>query len=235
MLQLVLYSIAFTYLDHDISHMYQVQQWYSEKMIDLTLSNLKKNGFDAHGLHSKEEALKTLLEIIPVNARVGVGGSVTVREIGLVESLLKRGTPVADHWRSDLTQAQKREIRRSQLICDIFVSSTNAVTTDGKLVNADGTGNRVASMIFGPRKVIIIAGANKIVKGIDEAMDRIRNVAGPMNAKRLNSKSPCGTAGLCTEEECETPDRLCNVITILERRPNETETTVLLVAESLGY
>jgi len=204
-------------------------------MIDLTLSNLKKNGFDARSLHSKEEALKTLLGMIPVDANVGVGGSVTVREIGLIEALLKRGTPVADHWRSDLTQAEKRDIRRSQLTCDVFVSSTNAVTIDGKLVNADGTGNRVASMIFGPRKVIIIAGANKIVKGIDEAIVRIRELAAPMNAKRLNSKSLCGTTGLCTEEKCDSPDRLCNVITILERRPNETETTVLLVNENLGY
>jgi L-lactate utilization protein LutB len=222
-------------MNFNSSHMYQAQQWHIEKMIEITSSKLKKNGFNALYVPSKEEALKTLLEMIPLGAKVGVGGSVTVRELGLIEALLKRGTPVADHWRSGLTQAEKRDIRRSQLTCDVFISSTNAVTMDGKLVNVDGTGNRVASMIFGPRKVIIVAGANKIVKDLDAALFRIRNVAAPMNARRLNHKSPCGTTGLCNEEECDSNERLCNIITILERRPSETETTVLLVGEKLGF
>jgi L-lactate utilization protein LutB len=205
-----------------------------EKIVEITSSNLKKNGFDARYVSSKEETLKTLLGMIPVGAKVGVGGSVTVRELGLIEALVKRGTPVLDHWRTDLTGAEKKEIRRNQLTCDVFISSTNAVTMDGKLVNVDGTGNRVASMIFGPGKVIVVAGRNKIVKDADEAMYRIRNVAAPMNAKRLDRKSPCGTTGLCMEEDCDN-ERLCNVITILERRPSETATTVLLVGETLGY
>jgi len=90
-------------------------------------------------------------------------------------------------------------------------------------------------MIFGPRKVIVVAGVNKIVKDVDEGLRRIRNVAAPMNAKRLGYKSPCGLTGACAEDRCEPPERLCHVITILERRPNETDMTVVLVSESLGY
>lgn len=215
--------------------MYEIQHWHDEKITEITASQLRKNGFDVRCVPSKREALNTLLEIIPVEAKIGAGGSVTLRELGLIEALVKRGNVVADHWRSGLTQTEKNQLRRDQLASDIFISSTNAVTMDGKLVNADGAGNRVAAMIFGPRKVIIVAGVNKIVRDFDEALVRIRNVAAPMNAKRLGSRSPCGTTGLCAEEQCETPERLCNVITILERRPSETETTVLLVGESLGF
>ena len=102
-------------------------------------------------------------------------------------------------------------------------------------MNADGTGNRVAAMIFGPKKVIIVAGVNKIVKDVDEGLKRIRNVASPMNAKRLGRKSPCGLTGICIEDQCETPERLCHIITILERKPNETEMDIVLVGETLGY
>jgi len=136
----------------------------------------------------------------PKGAKVGVGGSVTIREIGLVKALVERGNPMADHWRSDLSREELKEVRRSQPTSEVFLSSSNAVTMDGKLLNADGTGNRVAAMIFGPRKVIIVAGVNKIVKDVDEGLRRIRNVASPMNANHLGYKSPCGLTGICAED-----------------------------------
>lgn len=106
---------------------------------------------------------------------------------------------------------------------------------DGKLLNADGTGNRVAAMIFGPPKVIIVAGINKIVKDAEEGLRRIRDVASPMNANRLGRNSPCGLKGTCVEDQCEPPERLCNIVTILERRPDMTDVTIMLVGETLGY
>ena len=218
-----------------IPAMYEARHWYTEKIVEATLKNLNRNGFIALSVPSREEALRRVLEMIPVDAKVGVGGSVTIREIGLVDALVQRGNPVADIWRSGLSKEQLKEIRRSQLTSDVFLSSSNAVTMDGKLLNADGTGNRAAAMIFGPRKVIIVAGMNKIVKDADEGLRRIRNVAAPMNAKRLGYRSPCGLTGMCAEDECEPPERLCHIITILERRPNETDTTVVLVGERLGY
>jgi L-lactate utilization protein LutB len=215
--------------------MYEARHWYSEKVVEATLKNLNSSGFFASYVASKDEALRRVLGMIPADAKVGVGGSVTIREIGLVEALVQRGNSVADHWRSGLSEEQLKEVRRSQLTSDVFLSSSNAVTMDGKLLNADGTGNRVAAMIFGPRKVIIVAGVNKIVKDVDEGLERIRNIAAPMNAKRLGYRSPCGLTGTCAEDRCEHPERLCHIITILERRPNETDTSVVLVGETLGY
>jgi len=215
--------------------MHEARDWYTEKIVQATLKNLKKNGFTAFYVPSKEEALKKVLEMIPIDAKVGVGGSITTREIGLVKTLGERGNSVADAWQSGLSKDQLKEIRRSQLNSDVFISSSNAVTVDGKLLNVDGTGNRVAPMIFGPHKVIIVAGVNKIVKDVDEGLSRIRNVAAPMNANRLGRKTPCGLTGMCAEDRCEPPERLCNIITIIERRPHDTDTTVVLVGERLGY
>lgn len=213
----------------------EARDWYTGRMVEATLDNLRKNGFSAFYVPSKEEALKKLLEMIPTNAKVGVGGSVTIREIGLIKALEERGNPVADHWRSGLSKDELSEVGRSSLTSDVFLSSSNAVTMDGKLLNADGTGNRVAAMIFGPSKVIIVAGFNKIVKDAEEGLRRIRNIASPMNANRLGYNSPCGLTGACAEDRCESPERLCHIITIIERRPNETDTTIVLVGERLGY
>jgi L-lactate utilization protein LutB len=215
--------------------MYEARDQYSEKVVQITLSKLNKNGFTALYVSSKEDARKKVLEIIPNYAKVGVGGSVTIREMGLIKALEKRGNTVFDHWRSGLSKEETKKIRRNQLISDIFVSSSNAVTMDGKLVNIDGIGNRVAATIFGPRKVIIVAGVNKIVKDVNEGINRVRNIATPMNAHRLGYKSLCSQTGICVEDECEPPERLCNIITIIERRPNETDLIVVLVREKLGY
>ena len=215
--------------------MSEVRLWHSQKLVETALSNLRKNGFTAFYVPSKEEALKKALEMIPPDAKVGVGGSVTIREMGLVKALKERGNPVADHWQPGLSKEEVDKARRSQLTSDVFLSSSNAVTMDGKLLNADGAGNRVAAMIFGPSKVIIVAGINKVVKDADEGLRRIRDVASPMNANRLGFNSPCGITGTCAEDECEAPERLCNVITILERRPTRTDMTIMLVGETLGY
>jgi hypothetical protein len=218
-----------------IENLSKARHWHSQKIVEVALENLRKNGFTAFYVPSKEEALKRTLEMIPCDTKVGIGGSVTIREIGLPKALKERGNPLADHWQPDLSKEEVNMVRRSQLTSDFFLSSSNAITMDGKLLNADGTGNRVAAMIFGPRKVIIVAGINKIVKDAEEGLRRIRDVASPMNANRLGLNSPCGREGTCVEEECEPPERLCNVVTILERRPDLTEITIMLVGETLGY
>lgn len=215
--------------------MSEARRWHSQKIVETASVNLRKNGFTAFYVPSKEEALKKVLEMIPLDAKVGIGGSVTIREMGLATALKERGNPVADHWQPGLSKKEVQEVRRSQLTSDVFLSSSNAVTMDGKLLNADGAGNRVAAMIFGPRKVIIVAGTNKIVKDAHEGLKRIRNIASPMNANRLGHNSPCGLTGTCAEDQCESPERLCNIITILERKPQLTDMTIMLVDETLGY
>jgi L-lactate utilization protein LutB len=215
--------------------MQEALAWHSEKITQATLNSLKKNGFKAFYVPTKSEASERILEMIPANATVGVGGSVTLRELELVQALVERGNSVADHWRPGLSKEKLHQMRLIQLTSDVFLSSTNAITTDGKLLNADGAGNRVASMIFGPRKVIIVAGVNKIVRNAAEGLKRIRTVAAPMNAKRLRRDTPCGTTGICAKDQCGQPERLCNVITVIEGKPTETDITVVLVGERLGY
>lgn len=210
---------------------HQVKRWYADQKIRRTLAALKRNGFQTFFVSTRADALDKVLSLIPSNADVGIGGSVTIREINLIEALITRGNTVFQHW----SQPEKDvpAIMRRQLNSDVFVASSNAVTEDGKLINIDKAGNRVAAMIFGPRKVILVVGINKIVKDIEEGIRRARNVAAPMNARRRMDKAPCATTGVCTD--CEAPDRLCRVITIMEKNPSRTDLTVILVGEKLGF
>ena len=220
----------------DVRKWHDVKKWYLEKKVERTLAALRRNDFDAMNIHTRKEALAKILELIPPNAFVGVGGSVTVRELGLLESLKRRGNKIADHWEArqkGLSPEEVMKIRRLLLNSDVLLTSTNAVTETGHLVNTDHAGQRVAAMIFGPKKVIIIAGVNKIVKDVNEALERIKNVAAPMNAKRLNVSVPCTRTGICSD--CDSKNRICNVTTIIERRPIHTDITVILLQEELGY
>lgn len=125
------------------------------------------------------------------------------------------------------------KVRRLLLNSDVLLTSTNAVTETGHLVNTDHAGQRVAAMIFGPEKVVIVAGVNKIVRDLDEALERIKNTAAPMNARRLNINVPCTVTGTCSN--CSSQDRICNVTTIIERKPVHTDVAVILLGEELGY
>lgn len=215
---------------------HEVKRWHLEKKIERTLAALRKNGFDVMYIPNKKEVAAKVLELIPSNTLVGVGGSVTVRELGLLEILKSRGNRIADHWQArheELAPEEVMKVRRLLLNSDVLLTSTNAVTETGHLVNVDHAGQRVAAMIFGPKKVVIIAGVNKIVRDVNEALERIKNVAAPMNARRLNKKAPCTVTGICSD--CDSQDRICNVTTIIERRPVHTDILVILIGEVLGY
>jgi len=198
---------------------------------------LEKNQFRVLVASSKEEAIDTVLGLIPLDAKVGVGGSMTIRELDLIEALIQRGNCVVHHWQLDIPVSDWLPFMIEAHNADVFLCSSNAITEDGKLVNIDSTGNRVASMIFGPRKVIVVAGKNKIVKDVDEGLRRLKTVAGPLNAKRHNLvELPCVKTGVCTD--CDSPKRICRAITIMERAPNRVRgpnMTVVLVAEELGF
>lgn len=209
------------------------KDWYHAQRLDRAVKALQRNKFDAFWVDTIEEATKRVLEMIPADATVGIGGSMTVREIGLFDALVNRGNPLQQHWQQGLTLEEEMSIRRAQLNCEYFLASSNAVTLEGELVNTDGTGNRVAAMFFGPKHTIVIAGRNKLVENIQEGIWRIKNVAAPMNSKRYNSKTPCGITGHCGE--CHGGPRMCNVTTIIEHKPNRIHLTVVLVNEDLGY
>ena len=144
-----------------------------------------------------------------------------------------RGNIILDHGAPGLENDERVRIRRAQLTADAFLTGSNAVTMDGRLVNTDGSGNRVAAMIFGPGKVIVVAGVNKIVRDVEEAEERIRKTAAPINNRRLNLPNPCVKTGECMD--CQGPTRICNVTTILHKRPKLTEMHVILVGEELGF
>ena len=203
------------------------------KRCQLALTALKANGFKVIYADNSKEALDKVMSLIPKEAKVGIGGSVTVRDIGLVEAIEKQNNTIFMHWGKPLELKENLKVRKEALTSDVFLTSSNAITLQGQLVNVDGTGNRVSAMIFGPKKVIVVAGANKLVVTLDEALARIKNIACPLNGKRLNLKTPCALTGKCTD--CNSPDRMCKVTVILEKKPSLSDITIVLVGENLGY
>jgi hypothetical protein len=197
-----------------------------------TVEALKKNGFNAVYAPTKQEAISIALNLVPQNATVGVGGSVTIRELGIVESLKMKGHLIFDHYQGT-TDEEKTAACKAQLTSDVFFASSNAVSIDGKLVNIDGTGNRVASMIYGPGQVILVIGAHKITDNLQQAIERAKQIAAPLNAERLNRNTPCVASGVC--HNCDSKERICKVTTIIEKKPSNTPFTVIIVGEEIGY
>lgn len=209
--------------------------------IKVTFESLKRNDFDVRFTRTGAEAKAMMLDMIPLNARVGVADSVTLRQIGVFEALEQRGTEVINPFMPKLTQdihkdpAKRRlfvETLRMTFGTDVFITGSNAVTEDGKLVNIDGAGNRVAGIIYAAPKVILAIGRNKIVKDVDAAIDRIKNVLAPAHAKQKRYKTPCTVTGRCSD--CNSPDRICNITVILEKKPYHTDLSVLIINEDLG-
>jgi hypothetical protein len=210
-----------------------IKQWWIEEKAKQVIGKLAAHDFKAIYLKTKEEAVQEIWKHITPKQRIGVGGSLTIRGLGILEKLEAEGYTIYDHWKPGLSKENILEIRRSQMTSNLFLSSSNAVTLNGELVNIDGIGNRVNSINFGPGKVILIVGYNKIVEDVQEAIKRIKNVAAPLNAKRLNMDVPCAKVGKCVD--CNSPNRICRVIVIHERKPSLTDLHIILVGEELGY
>lgn len=222
-----------------------------EKLASKAVENFNKRGINAQYAATKEEALSMVMGMIPGGATVGTADSVTLLQVGVISALRKRGqneifNPLIRDEEGNLVvgEVERDELMRKALLTDVFVIGTNAVTLDGKLVNTDAYGNRVAAMLFGPRKVVIVVGANKIVKDVDDAIKRIREVCAPQNVIRHGTKHhsvgllelPCAKTGLCTD--CNHPRRLCRYTTIIEGVYSRATATgrinVILVGERLG-
>ena len=179
--------------------MNEFESWHNDVLGERTVAALIKNRFAATYCKTGREAVEKILEQIPSDASVGIGGSWTVMQLGLLDKLAARGNELLNHGNPGLTPAEPADIRIRQLTSDVFLTGTNAVTLDGKLVNTDGVGNRVAAMIFGPGKVIVVVGTNKIVPDVEAAEERIKLYAAPINNKRLNRPNPCTTTGECMD------------------------------------
>lgn len=208
------------------------QSWLWEELGKRCVRRLRRNGFDGHYVETAAAAAEWVRERVEPLESFGFGGSGTTRALGLPRMLRDAGKTVHDHWspeagRSDL------DIRLAQGRCDCFLCSANAVSLTGEIVNVDGVGNRNNAMTFGCPRVVIVAGMNKVVHTLDAALARVREVAAPLRAKSLDLNTPCAQTGVCTD--CDSPQRICRITTILHRKPAMTEVSVVLVGESLGF
>lgn len=207
--------------------------WTYEQRCKRVVKALQKNGFDAVYCESREAAGRIIIDEARNASSIGFGGSMTVEELQVESELARMDKELLQHNRPGLSLEETVAIRHRQLSCDLFLTSTNAVTMGGQLVNVDGIGNRVGAMTFGPQKVIVAVGRNKIADGVDAALNRIKAIAVPANARRLNLKLPCGVTGHCND--CNTPDCICRVTVILDRKPSLSNITVLMINDDLGY
>jgi len=193
---------------------------------------LKSRSFDAYYFDTEAEALEKIVSLIPKEHQVSWGGSMTMTALGVQERLAKEGYNLLDRDKAQSPE-ERTEISRRALLCDTYLSGTNAISEDGQLVNIDGYGNRVAAMTFGPKQVIVAAGMNKIAKTLDDAIIRARNTAAPLNVQRFpHMKPPCNEHGTC--HNCLSPDTICSFIVTTRFCRVVGRIKVILIGKDLG-
>ena len=207
---------------------------YREKALKL-IENLKKRNMEGIYCESSGQAVAEIINMIPHGSLVGLGGSESIIESGLVEELRKLDIRLLDRYRQGISEEEVDKMRREGLLSDVYITSSNAVTLDGKLVNIDGTGNRVAAMIYGPSKVIFLVGINKVVRTVDDALTRIKNHTAPLNSVRVGIETPCYHLGYCNDPHCHPPHRICSQIVIIEANGIPGRIKVVLAGQELGY
>ncbi|WP_251862560.1 lactate utilization protein [Clostridium sp. Marseille-Q2269] len=198
-----------------------------------TIKSLQENNMNGYLVNNKEELIEKIKEIVKKGAKVSCGGSVTLFETGVIDHLRSGRYEFLDRYKEGLTGEDIKNIFRESFFADAYFVSSNAITENGELYNVDGNGNRVAAMLYGPDKVIVIAGVNKIVTNLDEAIKRNRYQSAPANTIRLNRKTPCTKLGYCID--CKSPERICNEYTLIKRQGNKDRIHVIFINEELGY
>lgn len=203
---------------------------------------LRKNNIVAHCVENKEDVNTIIKTLLSTGDTVAVGGSMTLFETGVIDLLRSGDYHFFDRYQEGLTPEELSEIFAKGLTADVFLCSSNAVTRDGVLYNVDGRANRISPIAFGPDTVVMVVGCNKIVDDLPAAVRRVKTVAAPLNAKRLNCQTPCAVTGICTASEsdlftdgCQSPDRICAHCLISGRQRVENRIHVILVGESLGF
>ncbi len=201
----------------------------NELLAQKVIRGLESRNMTGYYAESKEAALKKALELIPAKSSVTMGGAMSAHEIGLVEALKQGDYNFIDRN----TFADKREAMLLSYDADFFLSSVNAMTEDGILINIDGNSNRVSAIAQGPKKVLFIVGMNKVCSDVDGAMKRARNVAAPINAQRFGLSTPCAKTGACMD--CKSPDTICCQFLITRFSRHQDRIHVILVNDDLGY
>lgn len=213
-----------------------IDQYWNLKL-ETVKGNLEKNNFEVFITQTAGQARELALETIipPLSLKsVSWGGSMSFVETGLFHELRDwEDIEVLNTFDKTMPADQMMDLRRRSLLVDLFITSSNALTEGGQLVNLDMVGNRVAAIMWGPKYVLLIIGRNKICADLGEAMDRVKNYAAPVNTMRLNKKTPCRETGKC--HDCSSPDRICNYWTITEKCFGKKRIKIILVNEDLGF
>lgn len=208
------------------------QEQRNERLAQTIIKNLKIRHIEGYYCASAREAVQKVSDLIEDGSSVTWGGTMTVRDLGIPDFLKKRGTlNVLDR---DLvkTPQEKQDMYLKAFSADVYLSSANAISEDGVIVNIDGNGNRVAAITWGPKKVIFVIGLNKVAQTVQDALARARSTASPTNAARFDIKTPCQIDGVC--HNCNSPESICNYVHFLRNSPHGRH-TVVLVGENLGY
>lgn len=209
------------------------KKWIMDTKIKRTMEALEKNNMKAYYVNEGKGIIEIIESIAKDGDKVAVGGSVTLDQLNLLEYLRNGKYDFLDRYKEGLERSEVVEIFRQSLLSDVYITSSNAITEDGFLYNVDGNGNRVAAMLYGPNKVIVIVGVNKITKNLDEAIKRNEEIAAPTNAKRLNRKTPCTKVGYCMN--CKSEERICKKYTVIKNEGTPNRTHVIIVSKELGY
>jgi hypothetical protein len=212
----------------------QNQVVWNEKVAEKIIKNLEKRRMEGSYAATAVQAREEVVAMITPGASVIRCGTMTAGEAGLWEAIAELpDVTLLDPYEPGITVEEGLERRRQGMTADFMIASSNAITLDGKLVNLDGMGNRVAAMTFGPRKVILMMGMNKVTSDLESAMARVKHYAAPVNNIRLGLKNPCVKTGLCSD--CKSPTRICNMWSIIEGHMIENRIHVKLIGESMGY
>ena len=215
----------------DEKKLIEARQWHAEKRVQETLCAINKNNMEGVYARDRREALNEILKRIPPNATVTHGGSYTLQEIGITD-ILRNGEYRYLRREVPANEREDRDVQIKGFSSDVYLTSVNAITSAGELIALDGIGNRVSSLFFGPRKVVVVAGKNKIVNSLDDGIRRLKEYAAPVHAKRRGWDLPCTKTGTCVE--CRDPKRICNKLAVLQYERDRERTTVILVGEDLG-
>lgn len=204
----------------------------NERLAGRMIKNLARRNMQAYYCKTSREAIDRVVSLIPDGSSVTWGGSMTIRDMGLTAALHQKGT--YELFDRDLAESREeaQAIYRRAFTADYYLSSANAISEDGVIVNIDGTGNRVAAITFGPKHVIFVIGLNKVAQTVEAALARARSTASPINAARFGIQTPCQTDGVC--HNCCSPDSVCNYVHFLRHSPQGRH-TVILVGEDWGY
>lgn len=207
--------------------------WVNEKRIEKTIKALEKNNMKGYLVKDTDDIINIIKGLVDEKSLVACGGSMTLFKTGIIDLLRSGRYNFLDRYEENLSPQDMKELFRKSFCADAYFTSTNAITEEGELYNVDGMGNRVAAMLYGPDKVIVVCGVNKIVKNIDEAINRNKVVSAPANAKRLNTKTPCKEVGYCMD--CSSSERICCEYTIIKKQRIPNRIHIIFINESFGY